>query len=544
MIDNLCDIIDDKIKGRNDGNDVKLDDIRNTVLNDKKLSIKIMESAVAWGLSNGFVIGNKNDDKSFIHAPFTLLPSLIKLSEFNKLINTTFIYHKLIDKVSRDSEFLIACIDSAAKADPLFTGKLLELYKKQIKTNNINQKIYFGIFRNDFMKNEKTNKWGQIEFNTIAASFGGLSDKVNALHKYILQRYLGINVEYYQMQRSGPTIDNMDSKDNSESKVEFTKPYYKPSPNVINELADSMCFAAKLVDSKKPCIVMIVQPNEKNSSDQRILEFAIYQRGKVPLIRMTLNEIFLYAKLDDSSKNIYVNCDKTGNIDIRISLFYFRAGYTPNDYITNNGDNEWKARELIEFSNAIKCPNIAYHLIGAKLMQTYFADINILTKYLTQNEAKQLMEYFVGLYSLDSKVVKQDNIDKILKEAINNYGNYVMKPQREGGGNNIYDDDIPKMIKKLNNNELNGYILMERIFPETIKTTQIRNMEMFMNIDAIYEMGIYSTLISDGNITDNNDTFRWNRLAGTLLRTKGSKVTEGGVATGYSVLDSICLVND
>ena len=30
----------------------------------------------------------------------------------------------------------------------------------------------------------------QVEFNTIASSFGGLSTKVSALHKYVLARLL------------------------------------------------------------------------------------------------------------------------------------------------------------------------------------------------------------------------------------------------------------------------------------------------------------------------------------------------------------------
>ena len=35
-----------------------------------------------------------------------------------------------------------------------------------------------------------------------------------------------------------------------------------------------------------------------------------------------------------------------------------------------------------------------------------------------------------------------------------------------------------------------------------------------------------------------------NNICGTLLRTKQAQVTEGGVATGYAVLDSIVLSND
>lgn len=41
----------------------------------------------------------------------------------------------------------------------------------------------------------------------------------------------------------------------------------------------------------------------------------------------------------------------------------FRAGYAPEDYPSQV---EWEARLLIEQSRAIKCPNIAYHLVGTK----------------------------------------------------------------------------------------------------------------------------------------------------------------------------------
>jgi hypothetical protein len=45
-----------------------------------------------------------------------------------------------------------------------------------------------------------------------------------------------------------------------------------------------------------------------------------------------------------------------------VSVVYFRAGYTPNDY---PGKDEWAARLLIEQSSAVKCPSVAYQLAGA-----------------------------------------------------------------------------------------------------------------------------------------------------------------------------------
>lgn len=49
-----------------------------------------------------------------------------------------------------------------------------------------------------------------------------------------------------------------------------------------------------------------------------------------------------------------------------VALVYFRAGYTPVDYPS---EAEWEARELVERSDAYKCPSVAYQLAGAKKIQ-------------------------------------------------------------------------------------------------------------------------------------------------------------------------------
>jgi hypothetical protein len=49
--------------------------------------------------------------------------------------------------------------------------------------------------------------------------------------------------------------------------------------------------------------------------------------------------------------------------DKRVSVVYFRAGYTPDDHPS---EREWDARLMMERSFAIKCPNIACHLAGCK----------------------------------------------------------------------------------------------------------------------------------------------------------------------------------
>jgi hypothetical protein len=60
-----------------------------------------------------------------------------------------------------------------------------------------------------------------------------------------------------------------------------------------------------------------------------------------------------------------------------VSVVYFRAGYTPNDYPS---EAEWAARLLLEQSSAVKCPSISYHLVGTKKIQQELARPNVLER--------------------------------------------------------------------------------------------------------------------------------------------------------------------
>lgn len=122
-----------------------------------------------------------------------------------------------------------------------------------------------------------------------------------------------------------------------------------------------------------------------------------------------------------------------------------------------------------------------------------------------------------------------DLIDKKCEE-------FVLKPQREGGGNNIYKKDIRKFVDSVDKNELMGYILMKMVDPYVNENYVIRTGEKSEKKNLISELGIYGYFINKGSDLVEN------QLGGYLLRTKSFDVDEGGVATGFSALDSIYFV--
>ncbi|GLJ05499.1 hypothetical protein SUGI_0019100 [Cryptomeria japonica] len=98
---------------------------------------------------------------------------------------------------------------------------------------------------------------------------------------------------------------------------------------------------------------------------------------------------------------------------------------------------------MLEMSSAIKCPSISYHLAGSKKkVQQELAKPNVLERFINnKDDALKLRKCFAGLWSLHSNA-------KIIQDAITMPEAFVLKPQREGGGNNIYSKNVKK--KKTN----------------------------------------------------------------------------------------------
>jgi len=91
---------------------------------------------------------------------------------------------------------------------------------------------------------------------------------------------------------------------------------------------------------------------------------------------------------------------------------------------------EWKARELVETSLAIKCPSVDYQLVGTKKVQQVLADPKVLARFCRPNDVELLSKCMAGIWALGGEA---DEVAKAERQkAIANPNNYVVKPQREG----------------------------------------------------------------------------------------------------------------
>lgn len=517
---------------------------------------EVLRAAVAWAASRGLSIAKESGGSgglAFTHAPFTLSPRVLPRAAFENAGKLAKTYNKLVDSVSRHPTYLERSLRSVLSGDP-FTARLYAIHEKvksEMGAKAYASRTHLGIHRSDYMLDEPTGKMLQIELNTIASSFGCLSTYVSRLHEYLLERFperygsltsrsghlppnhamfsiasaLAEAVTAYRNVRAGSAAP--DSPDAPSALTAGPTPsgkWISFSEDQIREArANSVDGGSNAQPSKNRdlVVVFVVQSGERNFFDQRLLEFALWDNHRVKAVRRTLGELNTEATMDtDGALTLQNN-------QLEVAAVYFRAGYTPDDYPT---EKEWDARLMLERSNAVCCPSISYHLVGAKKVQQTLAKGNDLEMFLTDREAAMVRASFAGLWSLGA-----DADESVVTDAKKNPEAYVVKPQREGGGNNIYGADVAVALNSMPPEELSAHILMQRIMPAAAPSVLVKDGSIVRG-DAVSELGIYSVYIGNGS------EVRLNRAAGHLLRTKLSGVDEGGVATGFSVLDSPYLV--
>ena len=90
-------------------------------------------------------------------------------------------------------------------------------------------------------------------------------------------------------------------------------------------------------------------------------------------------------------------------------------------------------------------------------------------------DSEAIKDLFKGLWTLEDMAQPDSEIHQIIKKAIENPHGYVLKPQKEGGGHNFYDEELHDLLIKNNTEYLQQFLIMERIEPPEIKAHMLRN---------------------------------------------------------------------
>lgn len=485
-------------------------------------------------------------------APFFLFPTPFPKRDFEKVYELQPLINKLMYKVANNHDFLEKCLKNTVKVDE-FTRQLWELYCT-VRREGIAQPVALALLRHDVMLDTPTGQTiapevsfelssdknqpkapiatsnaaenccteeelacpvegdghdcapsvlccsapKQVEINTIASSFAALSVTLHDLQQYVLNR-MGRHDLIKQL----------------------------PPNNALEGLCSGMIAAWDYYNSSKAILLFVVEDVTYNICDQRFHEYEIMrQRPDITVLRRSLTQIHQQATLDQD-RRLWLGSQE-------VAVVYYRSGYDPSLY---HGAAEWAARLTVERSRAVKCPSVAYHLAGTKKVQQELAAKGALLQFLPEDEANRVKEIFAGLYSLDLG----PEGDASIQMALDDPDRFVLKPQREGGGHNIYGADITETLKAIgSSHEREAYILMERIRAPVQRNYLVRptsgEQQWAELTDVISELGIFGALLGSP------DKILLNTTCGHMLRSKLATNNEGGVASGNGALDSVLLV--
>ncbi|KAL2271667.1 hypothetical protein VTJ83DRAFT_1038 [Remersonia thermophila] len=498
---------------------------------------RLVQTAKDWAIANGLAVrpppasaGNDEEGMLATMAPVTLFPSPFPKSCFEEAKAVQTQYNELYARISRDEEFLGHLVQQVAGGDD-FIDSLWKVHLR-VKEEGYVQNLTLGLFRSDYMVHQDGNKLQikQVEFNTIASSFGGLSSRTSLLHKYLAK------TEY-------PLLGNPIPP----SSLEL--PENRSTEGLAAGLAAAFHAYGKSAYGYPTCVLFLVQDGERNVFDQRHLEYAVQNAGgdePIPVFRLPFSQVLAHTQLAPSSqrRELLYRPPHNPALAFEVAVAYLRAGYGPGDYPTSAA---WDARYQLERSNAITCPSVLTQLAGMKKVQQELAtapesggEPPALRRFLPDSSDASALaaihRTFTNIYPLDASPAGL--AARAIATDPSQCLRYVMKPQREGGGNNVYKSAIPQRLSTIPEEHWGSYILMELITPPPATNTILRGNGQVEQGGVICELGVYGTCLWDretGKVVHNEE-------GGYLLRTKGDQSEEGGVAAGYGCMDSVRLV--
>lgn len=499
-----------------------------------------------------------------------------------------------------------------------------------------------------------SSSWKNVEINTISVSFAGLSPLVSQFHAY---------VRAYQRANSGVENSftfPMESEGTktfecSHSDVQVPaalgqafrtwEAHLHPFLGLLKRyVVDFLPQSSKSIDSAStaeissrtpsctiplllPVVVVVIQEEERNTGDQYKLLLRLLEKEGIVHIRRSLQSLHRGMRLV-SVKDILSlypgsSFDTTNDFNAKgtiltptasssnmlpppfavieekyiASVVYFRSCYTPGDFLN---EDCWAAREVLERSNAVKCPSLPYHLMTWKKVQQRFTDVEEVLQGIAlgghREDAEALASHFVGQFALNKDeenllepltqsrdcqsnkssektpithhICGVKDVEELIQEAIAHPERYVLKPQLEGGGNLFAGENMRELLRSatLENDPIMYYkvrrefILMERIDFPLRNVGFFRQEKLYSAIPMSSELGIFGVILSDGSGAEVTETepdqdenkgrdgmkSRYspylNAYAGYVVRSKPEGEDDGGVMAGLACLDSLAIL--
>ncbi|GKT18109.1 Glutathione synthase like protein [Aduncisulcus paluster] len=482
------------------------------------------------------------------------------------------LFTKMISNIAKNHKYLI---DLHKKKDQFSSYLSFLLHEiDNILTDFDCSKLFDGgLFRNDFMHSGSKPFWKQVEFNTIAVAFAGIS--------HFLSR----------------------SATSGSSAV-------IPSSAALLS-ADYLLSTAKSVSElnsfSKSCILFVFPDGETNTKDQDFLVSILHKlkeekyRDAESSISIEYGPVSSIVPKLSFTKPSIVNPDQDTlplpslvYDGIPVSVVYLRGGYSPDHYTDLSSDMAHRVasytmdcldkmyfekkhlitetkfpdvsmlcnmsilRVFSDISSCVSVPSVSVQLAGTKLVQHEFTSVAS-ESYKTEPESFSsilMPKYFDSEFCLSLSPIapftpKSYTLSKeslpILREICKHPECYVLKPQMEGGGNNIFGvelrEELESVISKLEKEEFvedPRCLIVQRLIDASVQVISPYKRR-------IVEVGLFSSTLfqpfpskphSHSLIEEEEEKITTDKHA-YLCRAKEEGTTEGGVCSGYAKV--VCL---
>ena len=440
-------------------------------------------------------------------------------------------FNRLYCSVAGDEEWLSECVKDLLPVDRLVEA--LWNIHLTVKQQGFVQDVSLGIFRSDYMLAQDSTEaealsLKQVEFNTFSVAGGVHSHKAAQLH-----RHLALTGAYEACPpKSSYSLD----------------PSSLPVNKTIELLSSGLAAAHQAygpsISENETAVLFIVDPYNVNIADERPLEYSLSQRDPAILAyRVEWGSPFLsQTQLTPTRELLFYPHCSSNTRPVEVSIAYLRSGLDPGQYDSVG----YQCRLDIERSRAIKCPNILGHIAGSKKVQQCLTDPVAMARFFEPVSREDtdyrdhIVSAFVPMYPLDESDAGKQGRKLALdpRTAVN----YVLKPSREGGGHNVYGQDIPQYLKRVEKRSWQSYILMEKIRHPPARAELMSPRGMYDG-PVISELGVIGVCMWRSD-TQGQTELLHNEQGGWSLKTKDESINEMSVVKGYGCFDSPVLVDE
>ncbi len=441
------------------------------------VTTEFAREAAEFALAHGIVRYTK--EGAVTHLPFSLTPWQAEKEFVDKTRRLTPLFNELYHRVAQDDAYLESTLKEAVAADE-FLGRLAEA-----KTHELAGKPCLYLNRNDCMPSSTGPK--QVEMNLMASALGEGSAAVYEMHNFLFRNEAWV----------GDLVEN------------------KAGEGLAWALAEG--YKQLNLDG---VVLFLVPFGEVNVFDQRILQVRLQRTFGVPTAKATLEELGDEGEVRNGK--LYFRGQK-------VAIAYFRTGYAPPHYRT---ESAWVARQKIEATETISVPSARTQLANTKMMQLHLALPGEMQRFMSAEEAAFLDSGNVKFARLHDQLTWKGQTGTAWELAREMHDDWVLKPHREGGGNNFFGDELVELLPKVVAESADAYILMEKIRQPSFSSIRLVDHKV-IPCECFTEMGFFGLAL----YPEASGQAAFNKEQGYLLRTKDESMNEGLVLGGYSFLD-------